>query len=104
MGQVLRDFPELLVINGADDNEWTYNGTKGGIQLSGDANDFDGATVVVQVKLAGGDFITDPNFSLTEAGIKYFSREAPLGALYRFFLSGIGSSAAIVPTFVQNNK
>lgn len=102
MGQVKRAFPELLEVNGADTFEWTYNGTKGGIQLDGN---FDGATVTVQVSLNGKvTFITDPNFSLTANGIVYFAREAVLGAVYRFFLAGAGASTAIVPTLIQNNR
>ena len=100
MGQITNNFPTLLENDGADTNEWTYNGTKGGIQFDGV---FNGATVVVQVSLNGGtNFHTDSNSTSTAVGPIYFSSETPEDALYRFFVSNAGGSTAIIPTLTQD--
>ena len=100
MGQITNNFPTVaMTANGADANTWTYNGTKGAIQLEGT---WDGATVVVQKRLLSTlTFITDANFSLTDDGVIYFSDITPSTQEYRFFLSGVGTTS-ITATLVQD--
>lgn len=84
-------FPIIFAANGTS-AEFYYNGSKGGLQVSGGFGT--GGILTCEISLNDTDFVADPNFSITAARIIYFSREAPLGAKYRLVLA----SATVTPS------